>query len=225
VAKQTGAPVIGASFAGEVLAKGGAPASQFKAVKGGEVMQYQGVTVEAVLGHHNVIATTVPEGFLDKQAAAIETASLQKPVSDAEKQQLDAIRARGSRDPKIATDGVINYLFTFGNGFHVLFADSPGPITDAQRAVAQKVPSVDVAMLPYFSFEAGIPPLVELVKTFKPSTVFLGHHDAEGTMKWASNYPPALAIREASPKTRTMDVIYRTPVCFNTQSKEMVIGW
>jgi L-ascorbate metabolism protein UlaG (beta-lactamase superfamily) len=225
VAKQTGAPVIGASFAGEVLAKGGAPASQFKAVKGGEVMQYPGVTVEAVLGHHNVIATTVPEGFLDKQAAAIETASLQKPLSDAEKQQLDTIRARGSRDPKIATDGVINYLFTFGNGFHLLFADSPGPITDAQRAVAQKVPSVDVAMLPYFSFEAGIPPLVELVKTFKPSTVFLGHHDAEGTMKWASNYPPALAIRNASPKTRTMDVIYRTPVCFNTASKEMVIGW
>jgi L-ascorbate metabolism protein UlaG (beta-lactamase superfamily) len=225
VAKQTGAPVIGASFAGEVLAKGGAPASQFKAVKGGEVMQYQGVTVEAVLGHHNVIATTMPEGFLDKQAAAVETASLQKPLSDAEKQQVDAIRARGSRDPKIATDGVINYLFTFGNGFHLLFADSPGPITAAQRAIAQKVPSVDVAMLPYFSFEAGIPPLVELVKTFKPSTVFLGHHDAEGTMKWASNYPPALAIRDVSPKTRTMDVIYRTPVCFNTMSKEMVIGW
>jgi len=22
-----------------------------------------------------------------------------------------------------------------------------------------------------------------------------------------------------------MDVIYRTPVCFNTSSKEMVIGW
>ena len=225
VAKQTGAPVIGASFASEVLAKGGVPANQFKPVKGGEVMQYPGVTVEAVLGHHNVIATTVPEGFLDKQAAAVEAASLQKPPSDAEKQQLDAIRARGSRDPKIATDGVINYLFTFGNGFHILFADSPGPITDAQRALAQKVPSVDVAMLPYFSFEAGIPPLVELVKTFKPSTVFLGHHDAEGTMKWASNYPPALAIRDAAPKTRTMDVIYRTPVCFNTSSKEMVIGW
>jgi L-ascorbate metabolism protein UlaG (beta-lactamase superfamily) len=225
VAKQTGAPVIGASFAGEVLANGGVPARQFKAVKGGEVMQYPGVTVEAALGHHNVIATTVPQGFLEKQAAAVEEASLQKPLSDAEKQQIDAIRARGSRDPKISTDGVINYLFTFGNGFHLLFADSPGPITDGQRALAQKAPAVDVAMLPYFSFDAGIPPLVELVKAFKPSTVFLGHHDAEGTMKWASNYPPALAIRDASPKTRTMDVIYRTPVCFNTQSKEMVIGW
>jgi len=225
VAKQTGAPVVGASFASDVLSQGGVPATQFKAVRGGEVLQYPGVTVEAALGHHNVIATTVPAGFLDKQAAALEAASLQQPVNDAEKQQLDAIRARGSRDPKIATDGVINYLFTFGNGFHLLFADSPGPITEAQRALARKVPSVDVAMFPYFSFEAGIPPLIDLVKTFKPSTVFLGHHDAEGTMKWASNYPPALAIRDVNPKTRTMDVIYRTPVCFNTMSKQMVIGW
>ena len=225
VAKQTGATVIGASFAGDVLAHGGVPAKQFKAVKGGEVMSYPGVTVDAALGHHNVIATTVPQGFLEKQAAALDAASLQQPLTDVEKGQLEAIRARGSRDPKIATDGVINYLFTFGNGFHLLFADSPGPITEGQRAIAQKVPAVDVAMLPYFSFEAGIPPLVELVKTFKPSTVFLGHHDAEGTMKWASNYPPALAIRDATPKTRTMDVIYRTPVCFNTASREMVIGW
>lgn len=225
VARQTGAPVIGAAFAAEVLAKGGVPARQFKAVKGGEVMQFPGVTVEAALGHHNVIATTVPEGFLDKQNAALQVASLQTPLSDAEKAQSDAVRARGSRDPKIADEGVINFLFTFGNSFHVIFADSPGPITDAQRALAAKAGAADVAMFPYFSFEAGIPPLVELVKTFKPSTVFLGHHDAEGTMKWASNYPPALAIRDASPKTRTMDVIYRTPVCFNTVSKEMVVGW
>src|SRR5437867_6886614 len=47
VAKQTSAPVIGASFASEVLTKGGAPARQFNAVKGGEVMHYPGVTVEA----------------------------------------------------------------------------------------------------------------------------------------------------------------------------------
>jgi L-ascorbate metabolism protein UlaG (beta-lactamase superfamily) len=225
VAKQTGAPVVGASFGAEVVAKEGLPAKQFRIVKGGEVLQYPGVTVEAVLGHHNVIATTVPEGFLQKQAAALKEASLEKPLSEDETKQMQAIQARGSRDPKISTDGVINYLLTFGNNFRVMFADSPGPITDGQRTLMQKVGSVDVAMLPYFSFEAGIPPLVDLVKLFKPSTVFLGHHDGPGTMSWASNYPPALAIRDASPNTRTMDVIYRTPVCFNTASKEMVIGW
>ena len=121
--------------------------------------------------------------------------------------------------------GVINYLFTLGNNFRVMFADSPGPITTEQRALMQRVPAVDVAMLPYVNFEAGIPPLVELVKTFKPATVFLGHHDGPGTMLWASNYPPAHAIRRASPNTRTLDVLYRTPVCFNTATKEIVTGW
>jgi hypothetical protein len=88
-----------------------------------------------------------------------------------------------------------------------------------------KVPAVDVAMLPYVDYDAGIPPLVELVKSFKPSTVFLGHHDGPGVAMWAANYPAALAIRDVSPKTRTMEVLYRTPVCFNTASREMVIGW
>ena len=225
VAKQTGAQVIAAPSAGDFLAKAGVPAKQFRAVKGGEVMQYPGVTVEAVLGRHNVIATTLPEGFLDKQNAALREAALQAPYSPEEQKQADAVRARSSRDPNIATTGVINYLFTLGNNFRVMFADSPGPVTDGQRALMARVPGVDVAMLPYFAFEAGIPPLVELVKTFKPATVFLGHHDAAGTMQWASNYPPAYAIRAASPQTRTLDVLYRTPVCFNTATKDMVIGW
>jgi len=225
IARQTGATVVGAAAAGEVLVKGGLPARQFRAVKGGEVLQYPQVTVQAVLGRHNIIATTVPEGFLEKQEAALQVAALQQPYSDAEAKQAEAIRARGSRDPSIATTGVINYLFTLGNDFRVMFADSPGPVTDAQRAAMQSLAGVNVAMLPYVNFEAGIPPLLELVKTFKPATLFLGHHDGGGTMLWASNYPPANAIRRVSPGTRTLDVLYRTPVCFNTATKDMVIGW
>jgi L-ascorbate metabolism protein UlaG (beta-lactamase superfamily) len=225
VAKQTGAMVVGAELGREVLSKAGLPTRQFQAVKGGEVLKYSGVVVETVLGHHNVIAATLPDGFREKMLAALETAALQQPYSEAEVKQADAIQGRGSTDARIATQGVINYLFTLGNNFRMMFVDSPGPITDGQRALMQRIPGVDVAMLPYFNFEAGIPPLVELVNTFKPATVFLGHHDWFGTMGWASNYPPAYAIRSASPRTRTLDVLYRTPVCFNTATKEMVIGW
>lgn len=39
VAKQTGAPVIGAAPGGEVLSRGGLPERQFTAVKGGEVLR------------------------------------------------------------------------------------------------------------------------------------------------------------------------------------------
>jgi hypothetical protein len=59
---------------------------------------------------------------------------------------------------------------------------------------------------------------------FKPGVVFVGHHDGPGTMHWASNFLAASAIRDAMPKTRTMDVLYRTPVCFNTATKEMFVG-
>ena len=225
VGRRTGAVVVGAAFAAEVLSKAGLPMRQFTAVKGGETLEWPGLTVETVLGHHNVIASTVPERFLEKQQAALQAAALQTPYSDPEAKQAEVVRARGSRDPGIAKAGVINYLFTFGTGFRLLFADSPGPITEGQHALMQRIDGVDVAMLPYVNFEAGIPPLVDMVRTFKPATVFLGHHDGAETLLWGSNYPPAYAIRRVSPATRTLDVLYRTPVCFNTTTKDMVVGW
>ena len=120
---------------------------------------------------------------------------------------------------------MINYLFTLGNNFRVMFADSPGPITNEQRALMQRAEAVDVAMLPYVNFEAGIPPLVELVKTFKSC------HGIHRPSRWpwcdalGLELSARLRDRRASPRTRTLDVLYRTPVCFDTATKEMVIGW
>ena len=37
-------------------------------------------------------------------------------------------------------------------------------------------------------------------------------------------FPAAMAIRDAMPKTRMLETPYRTPVCFNTASKEMFVG-
>jgi L-ascorbate metabolism protein UlaG (beta-lactamase superfamily) len=225
IAKRIGAPVIGASFGSEVATRAGLPAQQYTVASPGQVFRYADVTVETILGSHTDQAALAPPGFLDKQNTALREASLDRPLTDDEKKQADTIRARGNTDPRINTEGVFNFLFTFGNGFRVMLIDSAGKVTDAQRAAAQKTPAVDVAMLPYVGFEAGIPTVVDYVKLLQPSVVFLGAHDGAGTMNWASNYPPALAIRDASPKTRTMDVIYRTPVCFNAASKEMAIGW
>ncbi len=225
IAKRLNAPIVGAPFGDAVAAKAGLAANQYKVAKPGEVLKYPGVTVETIQGAHTDQSLLAPAGFFDKQNATLREASLDKPLSDEEKKQADAIRARGSTEPRINVEGVDNFLFTFGNGFRVMLIDSAGKVTDAQRAAAQKTPNVDVALLPYVGFEAGIPTLVDYVKLLNPSVVFLGAHDGAGTMNWASNYPPALAIRDVSPKTRTMDVIYRTPVCFNTQSKEIVVGW
>lgn len=225
IAKRIGVPVIGASFGTDVAMKAGLPAKQYKIVRDGEILQYPGVSVQTILGSHTDQSSLAPAGFFDKQNAALREASLDKPLTDEEKKQADVIRARGNTDPHVNTEGVFNYLFTFGTNFHVMLIDSAGKVTPAQRAAAAKTANVDVAMIPYVGFEAGIPTVVDYVKLLQPSTVFLGGHDGAGTMNWASNYPPALAIRDASPKTRTMDVIYRTPVCFNAATKEMVVGW
>lgn len=225
IARRTGAPLVGAAFADEVAAKAGLPSKQYRVLMPGEVLRYSNVTVEAIRGSHTDQAALAPVGFFEKQNAALREASLEKPLTDEEKKQADSIRARGSTDARINTEGVLNFLFTFGNGFKVMLIDSAGKVTDAQRTAAQTSPAVDVAMIPYVGFEAGIPTVVDYVKLLQPSFVFLGAHDGAGTMNWPSNYPPALAIREVSPKTRTMDVIYRTPVCFNASSKDIVIGW
>ena len=225
IAKRISTPIVGAPFGDAIAMKAGLPASQYRVVKPGEVLRYSGLTVEVIQGAHTDQASLAPPGFFDKQNAALREASLDKPLTDDEKKQADVIRARGSTEPRINTEGVYNFLFTFGNGFRVMLIDSAGKVTDAQRTAALRTPTVDVALLPYVGFEAGIPTLVDYVKLLHPSVVFLGAHDGAGTMNWPSNYPPALAIRDVSPKTRTMDVIYRTPVCFNTATKELAGGW
>ena len=225
VAQQTGATVVGAVFGSDVVRKEGLADKQIKTVVGGEKLQFKSVSVQTALGHHNVIATTVPEGYLDKMQQTMAEAALQTPFTAEEQKQLDAIRARSSRDPRIAKEGVISYLVTFGNNFRVLFANSPGPVTEGQRTLMQQAPAgVDLAMLPLVNMDAGIPPLVELAKLFKPATVLLGHHDGRGTMGWAASFLAANALRNALPRTRTLDVLYRTPICFNTANKEMFVG-
>ena len=47
-------------------------------------------------------------------------------------------------------------------------------------------------------------------------------------VRWLGHYELAYrdsAIRDALRKTQTMDVLYRTPVCFNTATKEMFVGY
>ena len=226
IAKQTGAMVVGASMGNDFLKKDGLPDVQIRTVTGtgGEHLEVKGILVEPILGHHNVIATTVPPDYQAKVQTAMTAAALVQPLTEAEQQQTDAIRARGSRDPGIAAAGTIGYLLTLGTDFRIMIADSPGPITDFQRQAMQRVGGVDVGLLSLVSMDAGIPPLVEMVRTFKPKSLFIGHHDGAGTLRWASTFLPAMAIRDAAPAARVLEVPYRTPVCYNTTTKEMFVG-
>lgn len=227
LARRTGATIIGAEAGTrEYLTRTGVPSRQFKPVRSGDVVEFAGVAVEAVRGlHGDAAALGIPPERLQRQQAAIREAALQPPLTEAEQQHDAAVRAKSSTDPRVLTEGSMHYLFTFGGTFRVYFADTNGGLTEPQRQLAQRVPGVDVAMLPYIYFNSGIPSLVSLVSLLKPSTLFLNSHDGIGTMGWAANYPAALAVREASPSTRTLDIVYRTPLCVHTRTKDVAIGW
>lgn len=226
VATQTGATVVSASIGSALVRTQGVPDEQITTVTGSgdERLEFGGFTIQPILGRHNVIATTVPDGYLEQAGAAIDAASLQPPLTAAELTQAEAIRARGSRDPAIPTSGTVGYLFSFDSQYRVMYVDSPGPITQAQRQMAQEIPGVDLALLPFVARDAGIPPLMDLVRLLRPGTVLLGHHDGPGVAKWASFVPAALEIRNALPQARTLEPLYRAPVCINTTTKDVFIG-
>ena len=78
------------------------------------------------------------------------------------------------------TEGTIAYAFTFDTGFKLLWLDSAGPVTDGDRALAQRLGPVDIAIIAYQGHpvaETQVPVTLELVKLFRPRISLLLHHD------------------------------------------------
>ena len=227
VARVTGASVIGARFGSDVVRGLGLPDAQNKTVtgKGGELFEYHGFTMRPILGHHNIIGTTVPEGFGPKSSAALASVTLTTPVTEAQAKQREIdMKGRSSSDPLISSEGTIGYYFQFTNNFRVLYIDSPGPITDYQRQLMSTIPNIDVLTLPFVSRDPGIPFMIDMVKLYKPGMVFIGHHDAAGVSGYSPTLWTYLQVRDASPNTLRMETLYRTPVCINTSTKEVFVG-
>jgi hypothetical protein len=106
VAKQTGAPVIGAPISAEVAKKLGVPESQIVVAKGGETMKFGDATMEIALAQHS----TIQAGLTDIYANLYANDS--PPYTEAEKKELVRVRAEGSFDPKIITEGTLAFGFT-----------------------------------------------------------------------------------------------------------------
>src|SRR5580704_14316199 len=143
VARQTGAPVIGAPLTAEIAKKLGVPESQIVVAKGGETMKFGDATVEIALAQHS----TIQPGLIDIYASLYQNDS--PPFSDAETAELARIRALGTFDPKVITEGTLAYALTFPSGFKAVLIGSAGPITPGVRALAEKLGPVDVAIVAY----------------------------------------------------------------------------
>ena len=101
IARRTGATVLGASISTGYVRSQGLSDGQLISTAGGEHLEFDGFSVDAVLAHHSLL----PREVLDLMAPAL--AADVPPLTEQEKQQQAEHRARGLMDPAIITQGTI----------------------------------------------------------------------------------------------------------------------
>jgi len=211
VARQTGAPVVGAPLSIEVARKLGVPEGQLVVAKGGETMHFGDATVEIALAQHS----TIQPGLTDIYQALYTNDS--GPYTEEEKKELAAVRARGTFDPKVITEGTLAFALVFPSGFKAVLIGSAGPITPGVRALAEKLGPVDVAIVAYqvhavADVQIGYTwPFIEL---FKPKLYLPAHHDANPPAWIDLGLEPLFdRIRTKMPDTAFLAPLYRSPIC------------
>ena len=143
VGSRTGALVVGAPVTTEKLRTQAIDPKQIRTVtgRGGELLTFTGFIVEPILGRHGEPPKDVTAAFEDvlKRFA--------RPATPEQAKEREAIRARGTNDPRVVTEGTIAYLITLDNGFRIMYRDSGGRVTEYERAAMDRVGRVDVAIV------------------------------------------------------------------------------
>jgi ribonuclease BN (tRNA processing enzyme) len=121
VARQTGAPVVGAPITAETAKKLGVPANQIVVAKGGETMKFGDTTIEIALAQHS----TIQPGLIDIYASLYNNDS--PPYLDQEKNLLEQVRSLGTFDPKVITEGTLAYGLVFPSGFRSIGSGVTSP--------------------------------------------------------------------------------------------------
>jgi L-ascorbate metabolism protein UlaG (beta-lactamase superfamily) len=223
IAKRLNSPVFVAPAGKPVLEREHVPPGLQRYVSGGESIKMDGYTVMTALARHS---------NLDPKTAALykQAAGAAEPPSAEEMQYVKDIVAGynpASVDPgmDIPSHGTIAYVLVFDNGFKLAFRDSPGLPTDGERVLIQKLGgSVDLAILGYNGF--GTKPVVDvtlgLAKLYQPKIFLPAHQDAlfSGVTDF-STVPLFEAFRDQLPGLRSIDPMYRTPICVNTKTDDV----
>jgi L-ascorbate metabolism protein UlaG (beta-lactamase superfamily) len=217
IAQRTKAKVFGAPITIETAVKLGMPQELGNVVAGGESIKFDGFTMDAALAQHSTLSGEVLKTLghlydLDAGPATPEQAEAEK-----------AIMAKGTFAPDVITKGTIAYAFTFDTGFKLLWIDSAGPVTDGDRALAQKLGPVDIAIIAYQGHpvsQVQIPVTLELVKLFKPKTYIPAHHDQIfGTFVDLGVERLFEEVQAALPGTKTIAMLHNQPMCFDIAKK------
>jgi L-ascorbate metabolism protein UlaG (beta-lactamase superfamily) len=211
VARQTGAPVVGAPITAETAKKLGVPEKQIVVAKGGETMRFGDATVEIALAQHS----TIQAGLTDIYASLYQNDAL--PYSEEEKSELVRVRSLGTFDPKVITEGTLAYGLVFPSGFKAVLIGSAGPITPGVRALAEKLGPVDVAIVAYQVHavaDTQIGYTMPFIELFKPKLFLPAHHDANPPAWVDLGLEPLFdRIRAKMPDTAFLAPLYRSPIC------------
>jgi L-ascorbate metabolism protein UlaG (beta-lactamase superfamily) len=220
IGARTKATVVGAPVTSEKLATQPIPAAQVKTVtgKGGELLKFNGFTVEPILGRHGEPERQVAETI----GTAID--SLLPSLTPEQKAEEAAIRSRGTGGPRVITEGTIAYLITLDDGFKIMYRDSAGVVTDYEKAAMVRIGRVDLAItalradyLPALTAKQAL----EYLRVYKPDVIMPAHHDgalfAGHDGMWRSTEPVFQAMKDENPALITVSRGYREPTCFNTE--------
>src|SRR5262249_57762605 len=112
----------------------------------------------------------------------------------------------------VITEGTIAYLFTFDNGFRLVFRNSAGPITDAERAVAKRIGKTDVAIVGYigqYVAKRQIAATLPIIQLYNPRLYLPPHHHhIAGTFVDIRLQPLFMAIQEQLPAASSVVPLY-----------------
>jgi L-ascorbate metabolism protein UlaG (beta-lactamase superfamily) len=241
IAKRTGAPIFVGPLPVKYLESQGVPSKQIHIVRGGETIKLDGYTIQTALGIHMPIAPADDAGFR-------ELVNTVNPLSEKEKNQLaewrkgqsDGTRMASAEDPNDPDNDTVHhgtfvYVLTFKDGFRLLYSDTAGVLSGGERVLADSIHAsggkIDLAILGYLQLGFSLPKAIKVtgtrVKVWDPR-IFLPSHFHDGEKAELPDMPTAPlfeALRELAPSTRSIEPLYRSPICVNTKTDEFFVGY
>jgi Beta-lactamase superfamily domain len=214
VAKQTGAPVVGSAITTAEAVALGVPKPQTVTVAGGETLKYGDITIKPV----HVVHSTIEDGLIPALDALYKLDA--PPLTPEQEAQAKAVNARGSRDPKIITDGTMGFTFVLPGGYRIVWFDSVGNPNPDERALAREIAPVDVAIFPWTPHpisETQLSYTFQHIQLFNPKLYLPDHHDSIWGV-WLDNglAPLFMKIRDELPGTAYAEPLYRSAFCLAT---------
>jgi L-ascorbate metabolism protein UlaG (beta-lactamase superfamily) len=220
VGLRTKAVLVGAPLTTDKLKTQSVPEAQIRTVtgKGGELLKFDGFTVEPILAEHGK-----PDRHVAETLEGAYNSLLTKPTPEQEAEEK-SIAARGVSDPHVIDEGTIAYLITFDDGFRVMYRDSGGRVTAYEKAAMDKLPGgVDLGLVAISADILNVPTeqqALEHMRLYKPDVFMPAHHDGalRGHMPlWRATEPVFQALKDENPKIVTVSTGYREPTCFDTK--------